>query len=159
MLTPKGIGCFESIYSHLYILQQRLSHYFLDLDISRYDWMRNPFIHSAKKTTIFKNLVAKEKLLELSMNRSLKLKNNESDFSSFWISIRDEYLDISQQAINILLPFATTFLCKSAFSSLTLIKNKQRSELESVEQELSVLVRHSPRIKSICARMQVHHSH
>ena len=37
----------KSITNHLLILPQRLSHYFPDLDISRYNWVRNPFNQSA----------------------------------------------------------------------------------------------------------------
>ena len=37
----------ESICNDLNILQQRLSHYFSDLDVSHYDCVRNPFNQSA----------------------------------------------------------------------------------------------------------------
>ena len=33
----------ESMCNHMHILQQRLSRCFPDLDISHYDWVRNPF--------------------------------------------------------------------------------------------------------------------
>ena len=39
----------ESICTNLHILQQRLSHYFPYLDVSHYDWVRNPFNQSAIK--------------------------------------------------------------------------------------------------------------
>ena len=106
------------------------------------------------------DLVAQEQLLELSMDRSLQLKHNEMDLGSFWITAQHEYPDISTRAIHVLLPFATTYLCESAFSSLTLIKNKQRSRLESVEQELRVYLSGIlPRIKTLCAHIQAHPSH
>ena len=82
------------------------------------------------------------------------------DLGSFWITAQHEYPDISTRAIHVLLPFAAKYLCESAFSSLTLIKNKQRSGLESVEQELRVCLSGiQPRIKTLCARMQAHPSH
>ena len=67
----------ESIYNHRRILQQRLSHYFSDLDVFHYDWVRNPFNQFAIKAANIVDLLAQELLLELSTNRSLQLKHNE----------------------------------------------------------------------------------
>ena len=89
----------ESICNHLHILQQRLSHYFPDLDIPHYDWVRNPFNQSAIKAANIVDLLAQEQLLELSMDRSLQLKHNEMDLDNFWISVRHEYPQLFQQAI------------------------------------------------------------
>ena len=90
----------------------------------------------------------------------MQLKHNEMDLGSFWITAQREYPDILTKAIHVLLPFATTYLYESTFSSLILIKNNQRSGLESVEQELRVcLPGIQPRIKTLCAHMQAHHSH
>ena len=61
----------KSITNHLHILQQRLSNYFPDLDISHYDWVRNPFNQSVIKAANVVDLLAQEQLLELSMDRSL----------------------------------------------------------------------------------------
>ena len=113
----------ESI-CNLRILQQRLFHYFPDLDVSHYNWVRNPFNQSAIKAANIVDLLAQEQLLELSMDRSLQLKHNEMDHGNFWISVRHEYPQLFQQVIHVLLPFVTTYLCESAFSSLTSIKNK-----------------------------------
>ena len=150
----------KSITNRLHILQKRLSHYFRDLDISHYDWVRNPFKQSAIKAANVVDLLAQKQLLELSMDRSLQLKHNKMELDTFWISVRHVYPDLFQQAILILLPFVTTYLCESAFSSLTSIKNKHRSGLQSVEEELIVCLSDiQPRIKTICARMQSHPSH
>ena len=150
----------KSITNHLHILQQRLSHYFPDLHISHYDWVRNLFNQSVIKAANVVDLLPQEQLLELSMDRSLQLKHNEMDLDTFWISVRHEYPDLFQQVILILLPFVTTYLCESAFSSLTSIKNKHRSKLQIVEEELRVCLSNiQPRIKTICARMQSHPSH
>ena len=60
----------EFICNHLHILQQRLSHYFPDLDVSHYDWVRNPFNQSAIKAADIVDLLAQKQLLEFSMDRS-----------------------------------------------------------------------------------------
>ena len=150
----------KSITNHLHILQQRLSHYFPDLDISHCDWVRNPFNQSVIKAANVVDLLAQEQLLKLSMDRSLQLKHNEMELDIFWISVQHEYPNLFQQAILILLPFVMTYLCESAFSFLTSIKNKHRSRLQSVEEELRVcLLDIQPCIKTVCARMQLHPSH
>ena len=50
----------ESICNHLHILQQRRSHYFPDLDVSHYDWVRNPFNQSAITAANIVDLLAQE---------------------------------------------------------------------------------------------------
>ena len=72
-----------SICNHLHILQQRLSHYFPDLNVCHYDWVRNLFNQSAMKVANIVDLLAQEQLLELSMDRSLQLKHNEMDLGNF----------------------------------------------------------------------------
>ena len=150
----------ESICNHLHILQQRLSHYFPDLDVSHYDWARNLFNQCTIKAANIIDLLAQEQLYKLSMDRSLQLKHNEMDLGNFWISVWHDYPQLFQEAIHVLLPFIITYLCELAFSSLTLIKNKQRSGLKNVEHELRVCLSDiQPCIKTICASVQSHPSH
>ena len=80
----------ESICNYLHI-QQRLSHYFPDLDISHYDCVTHPFNQSAIKAANIIDLLAQEQLLELSLDRSVQLKHNEMDLGSFRISVWHEY--------------------------------------------------------------------
>ena len=81
------------------------------------------------------------------------------DLGNFWISVWHECPQLFEQAIHVLLPFVMVYLCESAFSSLTSIKNKQRSGLESVEHKLRVCSSDiQPHIKTICAHMQSHPS-
>ena len=76
------------------------------------------------------------------------------------MSIRQEYPDIARQAIRILLPFAITHLCESAFLTLALMKNKRRSNLQTAEQELRVsLPDIKLRIQRLCAQKQTYLSH
>ena len=82
------------------------------------------------------------------------------DIDNFWLIARQEYPEISQQAVQIILPFSTVYLCESAFSSLSQIKTKSRSQQKSVEDELRVCLNSiPPRIKTIYAEKQAHASH
>jgi len=128
--------------------------YFPSLPINEYDWVRNPF---AVTSDVISHLgsVEQEQLLELQSHRSLKLK-----LFQFWSFIKTEYPIITEIAINILLPFSTTYLCELGFSALTNIKNKKREPLLSVEQEMRVCLSSIPlKIALLCKQHQAHISH
>lgn len=36
----------------------------------------------------------------------------------FWNSIKDEYPEVSNKALRILIPFATSYLCEAGFSAV-----------------------------------------
>ena len=96
-----------------------------------YDWVRNPFNESALSNAGELKLKARE-LADICMDRTLQMKHNEMNIDNFWLIIRQEYQEISQQAVQILLPFSTAYLCESAFLSLSQTKTKHRSQLKSV---------------------------
>jgi len=50
--------------------------------------------------------------------------------SQFWISLKNEYPELSDKAMKLLLIFCTTYLTEKSFSSLSLIKTKQRNRVE-----------------------------
>ncbi|KAF0711120.1 zinc finger BED domain-containing protein 5-like [Aphis craccivora] len=54
-----------------------------------------------------------------------------SSFSllGFWRNINDEYSEISNKALRVLLPFATSYLCEAGFSAVAVLKSKYRSKL------------------------------
>ena len=77
--------------------------------------------------------------------------------AEFWISVEKEYSQLSAAAMNVLLPFGTTYLYKMTFSALY-IKNKYRSRLE--EDDLRVAVSHiKPRIGLLCSKHKAHTFH
>jgi len=57
----------------------------------------------------------------------------------FWNSIKDEYPEVSNKALRILIPFATLYLCEAGFSAVAVLKSKYRSKL-NVEKEMRVAV-------------------
>ena len=59
-----------------------------------------------------------------------------------------------------LLPFGSTYLCESAFSSLTNLKTKHRSSLGDIETVLRpAITKIEPRFDLLCKKMQAHQSH
>jgi hypothetical protein len=133
-------------------LAQHFDEHFLN---DNFDWIRNPF--DIEMT----NLTGREQeeLVELSCDRSLQIQFKQKSLPSFWLSVASGYPLLSHQAMNILLPFATTYLCETAFSTLTTMKTKYRSKLV-VESDLRVcLSKIMPRIDSLCKAKQAHPLH
>ena len=81
-------------------------------------------------------LKAQEEFAELSSASSLKTMFAKMSLNSFWVGIKLEYPNLSLLAMDALLPFASTYLCESAFSSLTNLKTKHRSSLGDIETVL-----------------------
>jgi hypothetical protein len=57
------------------------------------------------------------------------------DFNSkgpeeFWYSLREAYLRIANPAMEVPIPFLTTYLSESGFSTLVTIKTKSRNRLD-----------------------------
>ena len=100
-----------------------------------------------------------EELAKISCERTLKISFMQQQLSKFCLTVASEYPLLSQKAVKILLPFATTYLCEAGFSALTNLKNKYRSRL-APENDLRVCLSViSPRIDSLCKAKHAHPSH
>jgi hypothetical protein len=88
---------------------------------------------------------------------SLKIKFKALPLPGFWIYFRNEYVELSQLVIDILLLFGTTHTClKKTFSAVTAIKSKCRNRIQ-FESGLQLLYQRStPGLVTI---MQAHPSH
>lgn len=141
--------------NHLDTMSQHFDEYFTNDNVENYDWVRNPF------DVEMSDLAGREleELAELSCDRTLKLQFHQKSLSAFWLSVSAEYPLLSNKAVNILLPFATTYSCETAFSALTNMKTKYRSRLV-VESDMRVCLSSiTPRIDSLCKAKQAHPSH
>ena len=76
----------------------------------------------------------------------------------FWNSIKDEYPEVSNKALRILIPFATSYLCEAGFSAIAVLKSKYRSKL-NVEKEMRVAVTTFPNFEKLINEKQAHCSH
>ena len=143
---------------HLDLLQKAMKKYFPSITSETYDWIRNPFTNDTSNWNLC--LEEEEELISLSSDRTLKIKHSEFHLDRFWISVRGQYPKLSKRAINILLQFSTSYLCELGFSTLTNMKNKKRSRLENVEDELRVALSEiRPDIAEITKHRQSHISH
>ena len=84
------------------------------------------------------------------------------DLPCFWIQASGEYASLSERAIMFLLPFTTTYLCKSGFSTVTAMKPKARNSLKTDTLNANLRVSLSPiqpRIDRIISNKQAQVSH
>ena len=89
---------------------------------------------STHATLILDCLIKKESLIELCCDYTLQSRFKKESLSQFWISLENEYLCLTQKAIELLMVFSTSYLCEKSFSSLTLIETKQRNRLDAEAQ-------------------------
>lgn len=146
---------FSLFFEHLDGMAVYFERYFPIESVGIYDWIRNPFKYE------FSYLTGREEeeLAELSSDRILQLTFTQKKLTTFWCSVRQDYPLLNKKAINVLLPFATTFLCEAGFSMLNVMKTKYRSRLNVEDDMRLCLSKISPRIDMLCNMKQAHPSH
>ena len=104
-------------------LLKHFSHYFNDIDFTKFAWIQNPFLNNqldAFELTIFE----KEQLIEISCDTSLQQEFDSKTLIQFWVERKKDYITLSDRAIIVLLPFVTSYLCETGFSALAAMKSK-----------------------------------
>ena len=79
-----------------------------------------------------------ENFSEVRNDKTLQLKFSKFQLDMFWISIKEEFMQIFNVAIEIFLRFYITYMCEQSFSSLLLIENNKQSCIKYVDDELQV---------------------
>ena len=76
----------------------------------------------------------------------------------FWVTYLPLYPKVGEEALRLILPFSSTYLCEAGFSALVVLKTKQRNRL-NVENDLRcALSSFKPRISDLVKKEQ-HPSH
>ncbi|XP_045114813.1 protein FAM200A-like [Portunus trituberculatus] len=137
----------KEIMDHLSQLDDEFRRYFPDLSPQHAGLAKNPFL--CQVDDVLED--AQEEFIELLHDSTAKNVFQSNSLSSFWCSMM-ESSKISDLAVRVLLPFASTYLCESGFSSLLAIKTKSRNKL-SVEDDLRcALAATEPRIHELVAQ-------
>jgi len=147
------------IKTHLSKLKNKLLKYFPSSHDIRSNnmWILNPFLPCENHEL---SLLNESQLLELSSDKLLEQSFNTKNLNQFWISLRNEYPNLYEEALKKLVPFATTYLCESGFSTLTTIKTKARNKLD-VEPTMRISLTNSieAQIDSLVKQHQDQGSH
>lgn len=128
-----------------------------------YTWVRNPFSIEAEDLPEETANISKlqEQLIEIQSDTTLHydFKKQKESLASFWIKVYKENPILGGEALKVLLPFATTFLCEAGLSALTVMKTKYRNRLQLEHDLRCSLSSTSPRFEELIKAMQCQGSH
>ncbi|XP_054276637.1 zinc finger BED domain-containing protein 5-like [Macrosteles quadrilineatus] len=154
-LSPEFLA---DIKNHCLSLINSYNLYFPE-DLNEYSWIQNPF---AEIEMAPDNLTApeKEQLFELNCDSELRQQFSRMMLVDFWVERRVDYGQVADKAVKFLLPFSTSYLCETAFSSLVYLKNKYRNRLLNVENDLRLRLSNlRPDIPKLASKIQAQPSH
>ena len=114
------------ILQHLEALESEFFKSFPEIDNDKLGLIQNPFILPVEKVPDS----LQDKILELKADSCTRDLFNEKSITEFWPLTCDSYPKVTKKAIQGILPFVSTYLCESGFSTLLQIKTKQRNRLD-----------------------------
>ncbi|XP_073969216.1 zinc finger BED domain-containing protein 5-like [Rhodnius prolixus] len=151
----KIIMMITSVKEHLHMLADEISSYFPNLTDIPFALARSPF--TVKVEVVPES--AQEEFIDLINNDAARTVFSTMPLAKFWIKCLQLYPILSETVLCLLLPFPTTYLCETGFSSLLVIKSKYRSRLD-VETDLRcALAKTAPRIFELVSKKQPQPSH
>ena len=147
----------NEITHHLRSLESELNMYFPEFEEEEGKFVRNPFSGTLDITTIPSDV--QDEFLDLKHDSAAKDLYEEKSLNVFWCSMHQSYPKVSEIALRLLLPFSTTYLCESGFSTLLQIKNKSRNRLDVDPDMRCALSVTQPRIRQLTEKKQYQPSH
>lgn len=148
----------EEIMNHLEILSKSFDGYFKigELEISE-EWIINPYSFNLNHMSDDESL--KDELIELCMDRFLKMQFESKTLEEYWCCSMNMFPKLSEKALSTLIPFATTYLCESGFSTLLSIKTKSRNRLNAQADMRIAISNKMPRFQKVLCNKQEQKSH
>ena len=116
---------------------------------------RNSFIHKVEDVP----KAIQEDFTELTNDSFAKNEFHSCKLEEFWVKMQRCYPRIGIRALNILVPFSSTYLCECGFSALLTIKSKARNRLHVQSDIRCALSTTLPDIEKLVAKKQGHPSH
>lgn len=125
--------------------------------IQNYNWVKNPFFINDKPEEF--SISDYEKFIEMTNDTSLKTLFDKMSITDFWcnIDITNEYESLGKKTLKTILPFATTFLCETSFSSYASTKTKYRNKLDAEADMRIQLSSIKPNFKILTNEKSQHH--
>uniref|UniRef100_A0A3P9LLJ5 HAT C-terminal dimerisation domain-containing protein n=1 Tax=Oryzias latipes TaxID=8090 RepID=A0A3P9LLJ5_ORYLA len=150
----------HSVSQHLSQLAEKFAEYFPEDPREGHMWVVDPFSVYPTENDVALPSHLESQLLEVSTDSTLKGQWGKLDLGSVWIVVSKEYPLLALRAVKVL-PFTTTYLCESGFSTVATTKTKACSRLRaSLEATLRVsLSPIPPRLDLIMSKRQAQVSH
>jgi hypothetical protein len=147
----------EEIGDHLQFLETEMQRYFPELSEDEAAVVRNPFHVSLDVADVPDEV--QDEFLELRNDSTARDLFQEKTLTEFWCAMRRSYPNVALLAFRVLVPFASTYLCESGFSTLLQIKTKARNRLDVQDDMRLALTNTQPRIAKLVTQMQAQSSH
>ncbi|XP_068229365.1 protein FAM200C-like [Palaemon carinicauda] len=115
-------------------------------------WILNPFMQNLED--LDDDVSIKEDLIDMRHNRGIQMEFTNSQLDHFLASQLEAYPALVTKALEVLVPFATAYLCEQGFSCLLHIKTKSRNQLNSIHDMRVALSTKTPRFDAIMEKKQ-----
>ena len=147
----------RDIVSHIESVIDQFELYFPEIDVKLFTVARNPF--EAELEDLGDDDSAQEELVCLKQDSAAEQAFKSSSLSVFWCKMLPAYPKLSERAIHLLMPYPSTYLCEQSFSTMVVIKTKDRNRLFIENDMILALSRTDPRIKILVDEKQAQGSH
>ncbi|XP_075712853.1 protein FAM200C-like [Rhinoderma darwinii] len=144
----------QAIATHLDELAKSLDGYFPTRE-SYPAWVRQPFTFSVGTTHVNDEYL--DEIIEIQQVQQQLFRT--TTLSTFWCQQMVTYPVIAKKALEIFIPFVTTYLCEQSFSRMLDIKRKKRNRLCCENDMRVALAKVKPRISELVSERQQQKSH
>ncbi|GFX56776.1 zinc finger BED domain-containing protein 5 [Trichonephila clavipes] len=121
-----------------------------------YEWVRDPFQNTPEGLST----TEEEIFIDFTSSGEIKRQFCNKSLFQFWAAVDDEFSELKTKAFRVLLPFSTSYLCETGFSTVAALKTKYRSQQLNIEKELRVSISNiKPSFENLCSARQAHGSH
>ncbi|XP_068239754.1 protein FAM200C-like [Palaemon carinicauda] len=120
-------------------------------------WIRDPFLFNLD--SMDDNDIMKDDLVELQTNDRIRMEFEKIQLDMFWCAQLQAFPQLSRRALEVLVPFTTTYLCEAGFLTLLHIKTKVRNRLDASDDMRLALSMKEPRLNNIINEKQQQKSH
>uniref|UniRef100_A0A8C5M152 Uncharacterized protein n=1 Tax=Leptobrachium leishanense TaxID=445787 RepID=A0A8C5M152_9ANUR len=146
----------DSIATHLDELAKSLDGYFPTRE-SYPAWARQPFTFSVETTDVYDEYL--DEIIELQQSQVQQQLFRTTMLSTFKCQQMVMYPVIAKKALEIFVPFVTTYLCEQSFSRMLDIKTKKRNRLCCENDMRVALAKVKPCISELVSERQQQKSH
>ena len=147
----------QLVKDHLASLDEELNSYFPDLKELDLKMIRNPFRMNALDLPPGTGL--QESLIDLQNDSTARDQFDEMNLADFWCGMLGSYPKLAALAVHSLIVFPSTWLCEAGFSSVVILKTKQRSLLDVEHDVRCALSKTKPDIDLLVSKKQAQPSH
>ncbi|XP_032081565.1 protein ZBED8-like [Thamnophis elegans] len=146
----------QAIATHLDSLAKSLDGYFPTRE-SYPAWVRQPFTFSVETTDVNDEYL--DEIIEIQQSQVQQQLFRTTTLSTFWCQQMVTYPVIAKKALEIFIPFVTTYLCEQSFSRMLDIKTKKRNRLCCKNDMRVALAKVKPRISELVSEREQQKSH